>query len=99
MTSSSREELKLKRHAGIDLHSNNSVVAVIDEADLVVFEKRLPDELERSLLALAALNQALVGRSRDPSAGRSGFLLSGAMRKAETGLYYGSATREPLGLP
>lgn len=29
-------------YSGIDLHSNNSVITVIDEADHVVAEKRLP---------------------------------------------------------
>ena len=29
------------KYCGIDLHSNNSVVSVIDEADHVVAEKRL----------------------------------------------------------
>ena len=32
-------------YSGIDLHSNNSVVAVIDEADRVVAQKRLPNDL------------------------------------------------------
>ncbi|MEM5329387.1 hypothetical protein VSR34_22740 [Paraburkholderia sp. JHI2823] len=30
-------------YSGIDLHSNNSVVSVIDETDRVVAEKRLPE--------------------------------------------------------
>ena len=29
-------------YSGIDLHANNSVVAVIDDADCVVAQKRLP---------------------------------------------------------
>jgi transposase len=51
----------MKLYAGIDLHSNNSVVSVIDEHDRVVAEKRLPNELERIVLFLAAFKQALVG--------------------------------------
>ena len=31
-------------YSGIDLHSNNSVVAVIDDGDRVVAQKRLPNE-------------------------------------------------------
>ena len=31
----------MKLYAGIDLHANNSVVVVIDEADRVVYQKRL----------------------------------------------------------
>ena len=51
----------MKLYGSIDLHSNNSVVAVIDETDAVVFEKRLPNELERIVLALGAYKAALVG--------------------------------------
>jgi transposase len=51
----------MKLYAGIDLHSNNSVIAVIDEQDRVVFQKRLPNELERILLALASFKQWLMG--------------------------------------
>jgi len=32
-------------YCGIDLHANNSVVAVLDEHDQTVFEKRLPNDL------------------------------------------------------
>ena len=51
----------MKLYAGIDLHSNNSVIAVIDEQDRVVLQKRLPNELERILLALASFKQWLAG--------------------------------------
>ena len=34
-----------KLYAGIDLHSNNSVVVMLDERDRVVYEKRLPNDL------------------------------------------------------
>jgi transposase len=51
----------MRLYAGIDLHSSNSVVSVIDEQDRVVAEKRLPNELERIVLFLAAFKQALVG--------------------------------------
>lgn len=39
-------------YAAIDLHSNNGVLAVIDEQDRVVFERRLPNELDQVLQAL-----------------------------------------------
>ena len=32
----------MKLYGAIDLHSNNSVVTVIDEQDRVVYERRLP---------------------------------------------------------
>ncbi|MBM3359265.1 MAG: IS110 family transposase [Betaproteobacteria bacterium] len=35
------------KYSGIDLHSNNNVVAVIDEEDRVVAERRLPNDLAR----------------------------------------------------
>lgn len=35
----------MKKYSGIDLHSNNCVVAVIDEADQVLYRKRLPNEI------------------------------------------------------
>jgi len=51
----------MKLYAGIDLHSNNSVVCVIDEQDRVVAEKRLPNEIEGIVVLLAAFKRALVG--------------------------------------
>lgn len=35
----------MTRYCGIDLHANNSVVAVLDESDQTVYEKRLPNDL------------------------------------------------------
>ena len=46
-------------YAGIDLHSKNSVVSVIDEHDLVVM-KRLPEQSGRIIVALVAFGSALV---------------------------------------
>ena len=40
------------KYSGIDLHSNNSLVTVTDEADRVVAEKRLPNELSTILAFL-----------------------------------------------
>jgi len=37
------------KYTGIDLHSNNSVISVIDETDKVVAEKRLPNDLAKIL--------------------------------------------------
>jgi hypothetical protein len=48
-------------HSGIDLHSNNSVVTVIDETDRVVAEKRLPDDLTKILAFLAPWQAELAG--------------------------------------
>ena len=48
-------------YGGIDLHSNNSVVVLIDEEDAVVFRKRLPNQLEKILLQLAPYQARLQG--------------------------------------
>jgi hypothetical protein len=40
-------------YSGIDLHSNNSVVSVIDETDRAVAEKRLPHDLAKIMAFLA----------------------------------------------
>ena len=51
----------MRWYSGIDLHSNNSVVVVIDEADRVVYRVRLPNELGRVLEALAPYRAELAG--------------------------------------
>ncbi|OGS27332.1 MAG: IS110 family transposase [Elusimicrobia bacterium RIFCSPHIGHO2_02_FULL_61_10] len=43
----------MRLYAAMDLHSNNSVLAILDEQDRVVHERRLPNEIERVLTALA----------------------------------------------
>ena len=43
----------MKLYGGIDLHSNNSVVVLLDEEDRAVYEKRLPNDLGYLLLELA----------------------------------------------
>ena len=48
-------------YCGIDLHSTNSVVVVIDGADRVAFKKRLRNELRMIVDALAPYREALSG--------------------------------------
>jgi len=48
-------------YIGIDLHSNNSVVAVIDEGDHVVAQKRLPNDLTKIIGFLARWKDQLAG--------------------------------------
>jgi transposase len=48
-------------YAGIDLHSNNLVLAVIDGEDAVMYRKRLPNELSDVLEALAPFRAQLKG--------------------------------------
>jgi transposase len=49
------------KYSGIDLHSNNSVVTVIDETDRVVAEKRLPNDLPMILAFLLPWKDELAG--------------------------------------
>lgn len=49
------------KYSGIDLHSNNSVVTVTDEADRVVAEKRLPNDISKIVAFLLPWRDELVG--------------------------------------
>ena len=49
------------KYSGIDLHSNNCVVLVADDADRVLFERRLPNRLQEVLDALAPHRGELAG--------------------------------------
>ena len=51
----------MKLYGGIDLHSNNSVVALLDEQDRVVYRKRLPNDAAGVLEARAPYREAIVG--------------------------------------
>ena len=51
----------MKKYSGIDLHSNNSVVVVSDEADRVVYSRRLPNELGKILAGLEPYREELAG--------------------------------------
>ena len=51
----------MKYYSAIDLHSNNSFVVVIDENDNVVYEKRLPNDLDKIILAFTPFKQSLQG--------------------------------------
>ena len=49
------------KYSGIDLHSNNSVVTVTDEADRVLAEKRLPNDLSRIVGFLQPWREEMAG--------------------------------------
>ena len=49
------------RFCGIDLHSNNSVVVVTDEADKLLLSRRCPNNLSKILALLAPHRDALSG--------------------------------------
>lgn len=48
-------------YCGIDLHSNNHVVVVIDEEDRRIVEKRVTNSLDRTLALLAPYREELAG--------------------------------------
>lgn len=49
------------KYSGIDLHANNSVVVVTDDADRVLYSQRLPNGLGPVLAALEPHREELVG--------------------------------------
>jgi len=51
----------MNKFSGIDLHSNNSVVVVSDEADRIIYERRLPNDPLQIRAALAPHREELVG--------------------------------------
>jgi len=51
----------MKLYGGIDLHSNNSVMALLDEQDQVVYRRRLPNDLATILGELAPYQGAIEG--------------------------------------
>ena len=48
-------------YCGIDLHANNSVLAVLNEQDDLVLEQRLPNELSRIISTLRPFQPELAG--------------------------------------
>jgi len=48
-------------YGGIDLHANNNVIVLFDEEEQVVFEKRIPNDLEKILFHLAPYQRVLQG--------------------------------------
>ena len=51
----------MKLYGGIDLHSNNSVIAVLDEGDSVVYRRRLANDLELVVGELAPYREGIEG--------------------------------------
>jgi transposase len=51
----------MRVYAGIDLHSSNNYVGVIDEQDQRLYQKRLPNRLENILQALEPFKESLEG--------------------------------------
>ena len=51
----------MQTYAGIDLHSSNIYIVVIDENDKRLFEKRLPNTLELIIAVLEPFKKTLAG--------------------------------------
>lgn len=51
----------MKLYVGIDLHSTNSYVAVLDETDKVVYQKRLSNDVKLLLNELSPYRESIVG--------------------------------------
>jgi len=51
----------MKLYCGIDLHSNNHVITIIDEHDQILFERRMPNKLETTLQCLLPYQEELTG--------------------------------------
>jgi len=58
-TSNLFKEADMALYAGIDLHSNNSVLVVLDETDREVYRKRLPNDLGEILAALRSCGDGI----------------------------------------
>lgn len=52
---------RMRAYAGIDLHSSNNYVGVIDEKDRRLYRKRLPNDLDTILSVLAPFKKNLAG--------------------------------------
>ena len=51
----------MKVYAGIDLHSSNNYLGIIDEKDHRLYQKRLPNSLESILTAMEPFKESLEG--------------------------------------
>ncbi len=51
----------MKVYAGIDLHSSNNYVGIINEEDRRLYQRRLPNRLDDILLALAPFKESMEG--------------------------------------
>ena len=51
----------MKTYAGIDLHSSNNYIAVIDEHDQRLYKKRLPNRVDEVVSALVPFKETLEG--------------------------------------
>ena len=51
----------MEAYAGIDLHSSNNFIAIIDDRDKVLYAKKLPNKLKAILSALERFREYIKG--------------------------------------
>ena len=51
----------MKVYAGIDLHSSNNYIGIIKEKDELLYQKRLPNQIDHALTALEPFKKDLEG--------------------------------------
>ena len=51
----------MKLYCGIDLHSNNSVLTILDEKDQIIYQRRLKNDLKRILAVMDLYGGAIEG--------------------------------------
>ncbi len=66
----------MSHYCGIDLHSNNHVLVIIDKEDKRVFDKRLDNNLLLTLKALAPYRESLQGIAWSPRLIGIGWLMA-----------------------
>ena len=50
----------MKLYCGIDLHSNNSVIVILDEADTVIYQKKLSNQIDVILEQLSVFKDRII---------------------------------------
>jgi hypothetical protein len=56
-----KPEADMNYYSAIDLRSNNSFLVVIDDKDKIIYERRLPNDLDKILFALACYKEKIRG--------------------------------------
>ena len=51
----------MQAYAGIDLHSTNNYIGIIDQQDQRIFQKRLPNSISQILMALKPFKKDIEG--------------------------------------
>ncbi len=58
---SNQRSLNMKVYAGIDLHSNNNYLVLLDDTDKIIYQKRLSNDLQLILEKLKPYKESIVG--------------------------------------